>query len=126
VPLRAAAASAAAAAPSVPPEARPTHLVYRGLARAILAEPLAIGTAVPAGRRALAVAAGPGISRVHCTVARAADGVWLEDLSTYGSFVNGERVGGRVSLRAGDRLRLGSPGVECELVRVVDDDGAAS
>jgi len=125
VPLRATAASAAAAAPSVPPEARPTHLVYRGLARAILAEPLAIGAAVPAGRRALAVPAGPGISRVHCAITRTADGVWLEDLSTYGSFVNGERVGGRVSLRAGDRLRFGSPGVECELVRVVDDDGAA-
>jgi hypothetical protein len=124
--LRATATSPVAAAPSVPPEARPTHLVYRGLARAILPEPLAIGAAVPAGRRALAVPAGPGISRVHCSIARTADGVWLEDLSTYGSFVNGERVGGRVSLRAGDRLRLGSPGVECELVRVVDDDGTAS
>ena len=33
--------------------------------------------------------------------------------------------GGRVELRAGDRLRVGSPGVECELVRQVDDDGAA-
>jgi hypothetical protein len=126
VPPRATAAAPVPAAPSVPPEARPTHLVYRGLARAILAEPLAIGAAVPAGRRALAVPAGPGISRVHCAIARTADGVWLEDLSTYGSFVNGERVGGRVSLRAGDRLRLGSPGVECELVRVVDDDGTAS
>jgi len=87
---------------------------------------LAIGAGVPAGRRALPVPAGPGISRLHCTLARAADGVWLEDLSTYGTFVNGERVGGRVSLQAGDRLRLGSPGVEFELVRVVDDYGAAS
>ena len=52
--------------------------------------------------------------------------MWLEDLSTYGTFVNGERIGGRMSLQAGDRLRLGTPGVECELVRVVDDDGAPS
>ncbi len=126
VAMRAVGATPAAPAPSVPPGARPTHLVYRGLARTLLAEPLAIGAAVPAGRRALAVPAGPGISRLHCTLARAADGVWLEDLSTYGTFVNGERVGGRVSLQAGDRLRLGSPGVECELVRVVDDDGTAS
>jgi hypothetical protein len=126
VPLRAAAAAPVATLPAVPPELRPTHIVYRGVARAVLAEPLAIGVAVPAGRRALAVPAGPGISRVHCSIERAADGVWLEDLSTYGSFVNGERVGGRVSLRAGDKLRLGSPGVECELVRAVDDDGAAS
>lgn len=126
VPLRAVDAVPAAPTPSVPPGSRPTHLVFRGVARAILAEPLLIGADVPAGRRALAVPAGPGISRTHCSVARAADGVWLEDLSTYGSFVNAERVGGRVSLRAGDRLRLGSPGVECELVRVVDDDGAAT
>jgi hypothetical protein len=126
VPLRSLDATPAAPAPSVPPGARPTHLVYRGLARAILTEPLAIGAAVPAGRRTLAVPAGPGISRLHCTLARAADGVWLEDLSTYGTYVNGERVGGRVALQAGDRLRFGSPGVECELVRVVDDDGAAS
>jgi hypothetical protein len=126
VPLRAVGAVPAAPVPSVPPEARPTHLAYRGVARAILAEPLVVGAEVPAGRRALVVPAGPGISRTHCSVARAADGVWLEDLSTYGTFVNGERIGGRVSLRAGDRLRLGSPGVECELVRVVDDDGAAT
>jgi hypothetical protein len=126
VPLRAAGAAPAAPAPSVPAAARPTHLVHRGLAWAIVAEPLAIGAAVPAGRRALAVPAGPGVSRLHCTLTRAVDGVWLEDLSTYGTFVNGERIGGRTSLRAGDRLRLGNPGVECELVRVVDDDGAAS
>jgi pSer/pThr/pTyr-binding forkhead associated (FHA) protein len=68
---------------------------------------------------------GPGISRVHCTLARGDDGVWLEDLSTYGTYVNGERIGSRVALRAGDRLRLGNPGVELELVRTVDDDGAA-
>jgi hypothetical protein len=30
-----------------------------------------------------------------------------------------------VELRAGDRLRLGQPGVEYLLVRAVDDDGAA-
>mgnify|MGYP003507513142 CR=1 FL=1 len=28
------------------------------------------------------------------------------------------------ALRAGDRLRLGHPGVELELMRVVDGDGA--
>ena len=126
VPLRAAGVSPAAPVPAVPPGERPTHLVYRGRARAILADPLAIGAAVAGGRRALEVPAGPGISRLHCTLVRATDGVWLDDLSTYGTFVNGERVGGRMSLRAGDRLRLGSPGVECELVRVVEDDGAAT
>jgi len=125
VPLRPGRPDPAPTVPAVPPRDRPTHLVYGGRARAILDEPLAIGSAVPDGGRGLSVPAGPGISRLHCRLARGPDGVWLEDLSTYGTLVNGERVGGRVALRAGDRLRLGSPGIECELVRVVDDDGAA-
>jgi hypothetical protein len=125
VPPRAGAALPALPVPSVPAAERPTHVVFRGRARAIAAAPLAIGAAVPAGHRALEVPAGPGISRLHCTLSADADGAWLDDRSTYGTLVNGERVGARVALRAGDRLRLGSPGVELELVRVVDDDGAA-
>jgi len=69
----------------------------------------------------------PAVSGAHAAIVTILEDSFLEDLgSTNGTFVNGERVGGRVSLRAGDRLRLGSPGVECELVRVVDDDGAAT
>ncbi|MDQ1241556.1 MAG: hypothetical protein QG550_807, partial [Pseudomonadota bacterium] len=125
VPLRSSPAQAATpAAAAVPVEARPTHVVLQSRAWAIRREPLTIGSAVPAGLRALAVDAGPGISRQHCTLTSGDDGVWLEDLSTYGTLVNDERVRGRVPLRVGDRLRIGSPGVECELVRVVDGDGA--
>jgi hypothetical protein len=125
VPLRAGPAPfATPAGAMVPVEERPTHVVLRGRAWTIRREPLTIGSAVPEGRRALAIAAGPGISRQHCTLASNDDGVWLEDLSTYGTLVNGERVRGRVPLRAGDRLRIGSPGIECELVRAVDGDGA--
>ena len=86
--------------------------------------PLTLGSAVPGDRRALPLEPGPGISRSHCTLSGEGGAVWLDDHSTYGTFVNGERVTGRVELRAGDRLRVGSPGVECELVRAVDDDGA--
>jgi hypothetical protein len=126
VPLRAGPARAVTSfAATVPVVERPTHIVLDSRAWTIRHEPLTIGSAVPAGLRALAVVAGPGISRQHCTVTLDEDGVWLEDLSTYGTLVNGERVRGRVPLRAGDRLRLGSPGIECELVRVVDGDGAA-
>jgi hypothetical protein len=125
VPLRSGLSQAATpAAAVVPVEDRPTHVVLQSRAWPIHRELLAIGSAVPAGLRALAVAAGPGISRQHCTLASGDDGVWLEDLSTYGTLVNGERVRGRVPLRAGDRLRIGSPGVEFELIRVVDGDGA--
>jgi len=125
VPMRAGAARATTRAPAVPHDARPTHVVHQSRAYVIGARPLTLGSAVPAGCRALAIAPGPGISRAHCTVTGTDGAVWLEDHSTYGTLVNGERISGRIELRAGDRLRLGSPGVECELVRVVDDDGAA-
>jgi hypothetical protein len=103
----------------------PTHVVHLGRAWSLAGAALHVGAAIPAGQRGLAVAAGPGVSRVHCRLGLDAQGAWLEDLSTYGTFLNGERVGGRVALRAGDRLRLGNPGVSLELVRVVDGDGAA-
>jgi hypothetical protein len=124
VPLLAAAAATAVANPNVPDDERPTHAVYRSRAHEIRAVPLVIGVSIPDGQRALAVPAGPGISRVHCALWRDGDGVWLEDRSTYGTYLNGVRIGGRVALALGDRLRIGSPGVELELVRAVDDDGA--
>ncbi len=124
VPLAREPASAVPAA-RVAPGDRPTHVVHRGRAWPLGTAPLFVGWAVPEGQRALTVEAGPGVSRTHCRLACDADGAWLEDQSTYGTLLNGERVGGRVALRAGDRLCLGNPGVEIELVRVVDGDGAA-
>jgi len=69
------------------------------------------------------VPAGPGISREHCQVVRRDGHAWLEDRSTYGTFVNESPVRGAVALRVGDRVRLGNPGVTLELIQVVDDDG---
>jgi hypothetical protein len=125
VPLRTGAASNARRAAAVPVQDRPTHIVVASRAHPIGSCPLTLGSGVPGHLRALAVEAGPGISRSHCTVSTEAGSVWLEDHSTFGSFVNGDRVAGRVELRAGDRLRIGSPGIECELVRVVDDGGTS-
>jgi hypothetical protein len=124
VPLQAGARRAAVQTAAVAAELRPTHLVLASRAYRVGRWPLTLGSAVPGDRRALPVEAGPGISRSHCTLSGEDGAVWLDDHSTYGTFVNGERVTGRVELRAGDRLRVGSPGVECELVRAVDDDGA--
>ena len=42
----------------------------------------------------------------------------VRDHSRYGTFVNGERVDGEMPLGAGDRLRVGTPGVVLELVTV--------
>jgi hypothetical protein len=124
VPLQAGTRRASVQTAAVPFELRPTHVVLGSRAYGIGRRPLTLGSAVPGDRRALPLEPGPGISRSHCTLSGGGGAVWLDDHSTYGTFVNGDRVTGRVELRAGDRLRVGSPGVECELVRAVDDDGA--
>lgn len=125
VPFARGPAVVAEPAARVAPADRPTHVVHGGRAWPLGRAPLQVGSAVPAAQRALHVPPGPGISRLHCRLTRDEEGTWLDDQSTYGTYLNGERVGGRVALRAGDRLRLGSPGVELELVRVVEGDGAA-
>lgn len=113
-------AAAAGAGPG--PVADPaTHIVLAGRAWALRGEPLVLGTQPPPGARALELAAGlAGVSRVHCRVLLADGKARVEDLSTYGSFVNDERVHGSAQLRRGDRLRLGNPGVTLELIELCD------
>jgi hypothetical protein len=121
-PVDAAAAVAPTGTPgSVPEESVPTHVLFRGRAWALTAVPLTLGWSVPAAPRALSLPAGiAGVSRAHCTL-RVLDGqAVVEDQSTYGTYVNDERVGGRVALRVGDVLRLGAPGVTLDLIRVLD------
>ena len=127
------------AAPALVPEHRPatargsespTHLVHLGRAYALGEEPLVVGRGT-SGPRSVNVAGGTaGVSRSHCTLVRRGGEAVLEDHSTYGTFLNGERVQRRAQLAAGDRVRVGTPGVEFELVRIADADatrpGAAS
>ena len=42
----------------------------------------------------------------------------VEDHSTYGTFLNGTRIEGSAPLAAGDRLRLGTPGIVLQLIAV--------
>lgn len=110
---------------ATPAPLRPTHLLFQGRAWHISDQPLVIGWSVGTERRALALpSSSPGLSRSHCTVVRRNGAVMIEDHSTYGSYVNEERVAGRTALTVGDRLRLGSPGVTLELIQLVNDDGA--
>jgi pSer/pThr/pTyr-binding forkhead associated (FHA) protein len=86
-----------------------------------------IGVAPDTGRRGLALqGAIAGISREHCSLFVRDGRVVLEDHSRHGSFLNGQCVAGTVALVAGDRLRMGSPGIELLLVCVVDNDGATA
>jgi hypothetical protein len=110
---------------STPAPLRPTHVLFNGRAWRVSERPLVIGWSVDSGARALTLpGASPGISRSHCTLVRRNGAVIVEDHSTYGSYVNDERVAGRTVLTVGDRLRLGSPGVTLELIQLVNDDGA--
>jgi hypothetical protein len=98
-----------------------THLLHAGRAWALGATALTLGTQVPGGARALNLPAGsPGISRSHCRVRRRDGVVVVEDLSTYGTFINDERVHGSAPLRRGDRLRLGTPGLVLDAIEVID------
>ena len=122
---RAAGGESTAEPEATPTPLRPTHLLFQGRAWRISDQPLVIGWSVDAQRRALVLpSSSPGVSRAHCTVIRRNGAVMIEDHSTYGSYVNEERVAGRTALTVGDRLRLGSPGVTLELIQLVNDDGA--
>lgn len=109
---------------STPPQLRPTHVLFQGRAWAISEQPLTIGWSPADARSLILPSAAPGVSRAHCTVVRRNGSVVVEDRSTYGSYVNEERVAGLTVLTVGDRLRLGSPGVTLELIQLVQDDGA--
>jgi hypothetical protein len=122
---RASGGEVAAEPEATPTPLRPTHLLFQGRAWRISDQPLVIGWSIDDRRRALVLPnSSPGVSRSHCTVVRRNGAVMIEDHSTYGSYVNEERVAGRTALTVGDRLRLGSPGVTLELIQLVNDDGA--
>ena len=61
---------------------------------------------------------------IDCTLRDEDGAIVLVDHSRHGTFVNGERVAGRARLRAGDRLRIGDPGVELALIAVGAGHGA--
>jgi hypothetical protein len=95
-----------------------THAIFEGRAHAIAEEPITVGFGGGEGRRIALAGAGSGISRTHCTILRERGRALVRDHSRYGTFENGERVAGEAELGAGDRLRVGTPGVVLELVAV--------
>ncbi|MBC8028471.1 MAG: FHA domain-containing protein, partial [Steroidobacteraceae bacterium] len=60
--------------------------------------------------------AAAGVSRRHCSLRRDGERTMLVDHSRYGTWVNGARVRERAAVRPGDRVRVGTPGVEFTLI----------
>jgi len=114
----------------------PSHALLDGRAYSLSAESLVVGRApesqsvpsaamapgtnpIPVSSRSITLPEGlAGVSRRHCTFVHDGDELVLLDHSTFGTFVNGERVQERVRVHAGDRVRLGEPGVELALIAV--------
>jgi pSer/pThr/pTyr-binding forkhead associated (FHA) protein len=58
----------------------------------------------------------PAVSKLHCAVIVADEGVWLRDLkSTNGTFLNGQRVTDRALLNNGDKIVVGPLTLEVHL-----------
>jgi hypothetical protein len=118
--------SSDSAAPNPGPEAQrrtskpaPTHVLWGGVAHPIDPGPFFLGVAIAEGSRGLNLSGAiAGISRMHCTLRRVEGQVLVEDHSRYGSYLNGRRVEEKAVLGAGDRLRLGTPGIEVQLIEV--------
>jgi len=105
---------------------RPSHVLLNGQVYALAGEALVVGR-MPEGPRTIALSDGlAGVSRRHCTLAPEGDEFILLDHSSFGTFVNGERVAERVRVHAGDRVRVGDPGVELALIAVNEATGATS
>jgi len=97
-----------------------SHVLYQGRAFALGSTPLVVGRgADPDAGIGIALPEGlAGISRRHCTFVREGEQLVLVDHSAFGTFVNGARVAERTRVRAGDRVRIGEPGVELALIAV--------
>jgi hypothetical protein len=98
--------------------AAPTHALWEGRAFALpRAGALEIGRDPAAGGIRLAEGLA-GVSRLHCALRGDAEGVVLVPHSPQGTWLNDERVHGRIRVHSGDRLRVGTPGVAIELIAV--------
>jgi len=95
----------------------PTHALVQGTAVEILQGVLEVGRN-PQGRGLRLGEGLAGVSRLHCYLQCDESRVTLVPHSTQGTWLNDERVSGRVRVSSGDQLRIGSPGVVIELIAV--------
>lgn len=96
---------------------RPSHLLYD-------TRVWPISGALTMGRSAASAIVLPsgiaGVSRQHCTLLEVSGECLIIDHSRHGTWLNEELVRGRQRVSAGDRIRIGDPGVELSLIAVGD------
>ncbi|MEM7082295.1 MAG: FHA domain-containing protein [Pseudomonadota bacterium] len=98
-----------------------THVLIENQIYALGDEPFVIGTSPASNQRAYQVTgAVKGVSRQHCSLTRRSGQVVLDDMSTYGTHINGKPAASSQPLAVGDRISLGNPGIEIRLVREAD------
>ncbi|HKU45512.1 MAG TPA: FHA domain-containing protein [Burkholderiales bacterium] len=115
------------AAATSPGRALPvTHILYGGDSMRFPESGLVIGTEEVSNTPHITLPrAAAGVSRRHCSLRREGERTVLIDHSRYGTWINGARVRERAAVRPGDRVRVGTPGVEFTLISAAAFGGAA-
>jgi hypothetical protein len=115
------------AATSSPGRALPvTHILYGGDSMRFPESGLVIGTEEVSNTPHITLPrAAAGVSRRHCSLRREGERTILIDHSRYGTWINGARVRERAAVRPGDRVRVGTPGVEFTLISAAAFGGPA-
>lgn len=94
-----------------------THILFGGDSMRFPEMGVTIGTEEAADSPHIMLPrAAAGVSRLHCSLRRDGERTMLIDHSRYGTWVNGARVRERAAVRPGDRVRVGTPGVEFTLI----------
>lgn len=100
-----------------------THILYRSRGYPVLERPLIIGREIPAGSAGIPIRGNTaGVSRRHCMVTRRAGHLVLTDTSTYGTYVDEDRVNGETVLDVGQTIRVGTPGEKLQVIACLDDN----
>jgi hypothetical protein len=94
-----------------------THILFGGDSMRMPEGGVVIGTEDVSNTPHIALPrAAAGVSRRHCSLRREGERTVLVDHSRFGTWLNGARVRERATVRPGDRVRVGTPGVEFTLI----------
>ena len=95
----------------------PTHLLYRNIAFPITDKPLRVGCSTDSKTNDVTIAGETaGVSPEHFTIERLGGEIVLQDLSGKETYVDDKRVNGRVALKLGQTIRVGTPGEQLQII----------